>query len=68
MRTLGSGYEGLGILNFSLDWSTIGYNGPLFTPWFAQLNWFAGIMGMVWVIMPIMLAINFWQVAFFRPS
>jgi len=60
MRTLGSGYEGLGVLNFSLDWSTIGFNGPLFTPWFAQLNWFAGIMGMVWVVMPFVLAINFW--------
>lgn len=62
LRTLGSGYEGLGISNFSLDWSTIGYNGPLFTPWHAQLNWFAGIMGAVWVAMPIMLAINFWSV------
>lgn len=60
LRTLGSGYEGLGVFNFSLDWSTIGLIGPLFTPWFAQLNWFAGVIGMMWIIMPLVLVFNFW--------
>ncbi|CAG8652084.1 3835_t:CDS:10 [Cetraspora pellucida] len=35
---LGSGYQGLGILNFSLDWNAIGQPGPLYTPWWAQLQ------------------------------
>lgn len=60
LRTLGSGYNGLGMFNFSLDWSTIGSNGPLYTPWWAQLNYFAGLMGMVWVVVPVLLATNFW--------
>ncbi|KAJ9103316.1 hypothetical protein QFC20_004793 [Naganishia adeliensis] len=61
LRTLGSGYNGLGMFNFSLDWSTIGSNGPLYTPWWAQLNYFAGLMGMVWVVVPVLLATNFWN-------
>jgi hypothetical protein len=50
------------MFNFSLDWSTIGSNGPLYTPWWAQLNYFAGLMGMIWVIVPLLLATNFWYV------
>ncbi|KAJ9099235.1 hypothetical protein QFC21_004115 [Naganishia friedmannii] len=61
LRTLGSGYSGLGMFNFSLDWSTIGSNGPLYTPWWAQLNYFAGLIGMIWVVVPLLLATNFWQ-------
>jgi hypothetical protein len=30
---MGSGYHGLGILDFSLDWNAIGQPGPLYTPW-----------------------------------
>jgi hypothetical protein len=60
MRTLGSGYNGLGMFNFSLDWSTVGSNGPLYTPWWAQLNYFAGLMGMIWIGVPLLLATNFW--------
>jgi hypothetical protein len=33
MKILGSGYHGVGILNFSLDWNAIGQAGPLYTPW-----------------------------------
>ena len=62
MRTLGSGYNGLGMFNFSLDWSTVGSNGPLYTPWWAQINYFAGLMGMIWVGVPLLLATNFWYV------
>ncbi|KAI5450685.1 hypothetical protein NCC49_002941 [Naganishia albida] len=61
LRTLGSGYNGLGMFNFSLDWSTIGSNGPLYTPWWAQLNYFAGLMGMIWIAVPLLLATNFWH-------
>ncbi|KAJ9116430.1 hypothetical protein QFC22_004872 [Naganishia vaughanmartiniae] len=61
LRTLGSGYNGLGMFNFSLDWSTIGSNGPLYTPWWAQLNYFAGLIGMIWIVVPLLLATNFWQ-------
>lgn len=50
------------MLNFSLDWATIGYSGPLFTPWVAQINWFAGIIGMVWILTPLMLLTNYWWV------
>jgi hypothetical protein len=50
------------MFNFSLDWSTIGSNGPLYTPWWAQLNYFAGLIGMIWVVVPLLLATNFWYV------
>lgn len=43
MRTLGSGYDGLGFLDFSLDWSVIGGTGALYTPFFAQACYFAGL-------------------------
>ncbi|CAG8839336.1 4382_t:CDS:2, partial [Racocetra persica] len=32
IRQLGSGYHGAGILNFSLDWNSIGQFGPLYSP------------------------------------
>lgn len=49
-RTLGSGYKGLGILNFSFDWSSIGSSGPLFTPYWALGNYFGGLIGMCWIV------------------
>lgn len=63
MRTLGSGYSGLGVLDFSLDWSTVGNGGPLYTPWEAQLAAFAGMAFMAWVLAPLMLVTNFWCVS-----
>jgi hypothetical protein len=33
VNKLGSGYHGLGMLNFSLDWNAIGHCAPLYTPW-----------------------------------
>ena len=50
MRVLGSGYKGLGILDFSFDWSSMGSSGPLFTPYWAQGNYFGGLIGMCWVV------------------
>jgi hypothetical protein len=61
MRTLGGAYSGLGMLDFSFDWSSIGSSGPLYTPYWALGNWFGGLIGMIWVIVPIMLATNFWN-------
>ncbi|BEJ15101.1 hypothetical protein CspHIS471_0408680 [Cutaneotrichosporon sp. HIS471] len=61
MRTFGGAYTGLGMLDFSFDWSSIGTSGPLFTPPWALANWFAGLIGMIWVIVPLMLFFNFWD-------
>ncbi|KAF9507706.1 hypothetical protein BS47DRAFT_1351209 [Hydnum rufescens UP504] len=61
LRTLGSGFQGFGILNFSFDWNSIGSVGPFFTPWWAQLNFFAGLIGMMFVITPIAYFSNIWN-------
>ncbi|WRT69105.1 OPT family small oligopeptide transporter [Kwoniella shivajii] len=61
MRTLGSGYSGLGIADWSFDWSSIGSSGPLYTPYWALGNYFGGLAGMIWVIMPLILLTNFWS-------
>nr|CAG8445277.1 4059_t:CDS:10 [Entrophospora candida] len=50
----GSGYRGLGFLTFSLDWNSIGQSGPLYTPWWAQINYFAGVLLSAWVITPLL--------------
>ncbi|KAJ2160555.1 hypothetical protein GGF46_002151 [Coemansia sp. RSA 552] len=53
---LGDGYNGLGILALTLDWSTISntYTGsPLATPWFAACNLLAGFVLFMWVLTPI---------------
>ncbi|CEH13062.1 Sexual differentiation process protein ISP4 [Ceraceosorus bombacis] len=52
MRILGSGMKGFGLLNFSLDWTAVGAAGPLYTPLWAALNYYAGIMGAMFVVMP----------------
>ncbi|CAB4412293.1 unnamed protein product [Rhizophagus irregularis] len=57
----GSGYHGLGILNFSLDWNAIGQPGPLYTPWWAQVNWYAGVIIGSWIIAPILYYNNVWM-------
>jgi len=57
MRTMGSGYSGLGVLNFSLDWSSIGSSGPLYTPYWALGNYFGGLIGMCWIVSSPMLAV-----------
>jgi hypothetical protein len=62
LRTLGSGYNGCGWFNFSLDWSAIGTSAPLYTPFWAILNYFGGLCGMMWVVVPMMLLTNFWFV------
>ncbi|WWD21237.1 OPT family small oligopeptide transporter [Kwoniella shandongensis] len=61
LRTLGSAYSGLGFADFSFDWSSIGSTGPLYTPFWALGNYFGGLVGMIWVIMPIILVFNIWD-------
>ena len=50
MRALGSGYKGLGMFDFSLDWSSIPSPGPLYTPYWALGNFFAGMILICWVV------------------
>ncbi|CAG8690431.1 8845_t:CDS:10, partial [Ambispora leptoticha] len=54
IKKLGSGYHGVGILNFSLDWNAIGQSGPLFTPWFASVNFYVGVFLGAWIIAPLL--------------
>ncbi|GAA5961932.1 hypothetical protein JCM21900_001152 [Sporobolomyces salmonicolor] len=61
MRILGSGYDGFGFLNFSLDWSVIGGTGALYTPFFAQASYFAGLAFNMWIVTPALYFSNFWN-------
>ncbi|EKD00847.1 hypothetical protein A1Q2_04857 [Trichosporon asahii var. asahii CBS 8904] len=61
MRWLGSAYTGLGMMDFSFDWASVGAVGPLFTPYWALGNYFGGLIGMMWIIVPILLVFNFWN-------
>lgn len=74
MRTLGSGYNGAGMFNFSFDWSSVGASGPLYTPYWALGNYFGGLIGVCWIVSlryshvssslcqvaPLMFLTNFW--------
>ncbi|KAI9596959.1 OPT oligopeptide transporter protein-domain-containing protein [Syncephalis fuscata] len=60
-QLFGSGYQGLGMLNFSFDWSAVGSFGPLYTPWWAQLNFFFGTIVTLWIVAPIMYFNNVWE-------
>lgn len=62
MRVLGSGYKGLGLLNISFDWTAAGSSGPLFQPWWAAVNYYAGFILMMWIVMPVLyFGVNFWD-------
>lgn len=50
MRTLGSGYNGAGFLDFSVDWSSIGTSNPLYTPYWALGNYFGGLIAVAWIV------------------
>ncbi|RKP26649.1 OPT oligopeptide transporter protein-domain-containing protein [Syncephalis pseudoplumigaleata] len=60
-QLLGSGYRGLGMLDLSFDWSAIGSFGPLYTPWWAQLNFFFGAIVTLWILAPIFYFTNMWD-------
>ncbi|KAG9448542.1 hypothetical protein H6P81_008507 [Aristolochia fimbriata] len=61
-QQIGSGYSGLGIGSFGLDWSAIaGFTGsPLATPAFAIFN----IMGGFFLIIYVLLPITYWSNAY----
>ncbi|GAA5821476.1 hypothetical protein JCM10212_002122 [Sporobolomyces blumeae] len=61
LTTLGSGYDGFGILDLSFDWSVIGGTGALYTPWFAQMSYFAGLATNLWIVQPVLYFSNFWN-------
>ncbi|KAK4050273.1 hypothetical protein OIV83_003594 [Microbotryomycetes sp. JL201] len=61
LRTLGSGYDGFGLLDLSLDWSVIGGTAALYTPWFAQASYFAGFAINMWVVTPVLYFTNWWD-------
>lgn len=57
-QQIGSGMKGLGILSFTLDWSTVAsYLGsPLVSPLFAIINVIVGYIAVVYILFPI----TFW--------
>lgn len=54
-QQIGSGYHGLGVGAFTLDWAGISaYHGsPLVTPWFSILNTAVGFIMFIYIIMPL---------------
>ncbi|KAG6008283.1 hypothetical protein E4U21_004745 [Claviceps maximensis] len=51
---LGSGFGGMGLLNLSLDWSSIAANANLFlTPWWTQVIIFVAFVCSAWVLLPV---------------
>ncbi|KAG0658686.1 hypothetical protein C6P46_005682 [Rhodotorula mucilaginosa] len=62
MRVLGSGYDGFGMFDFSLDWAVVGGTGALYTPFFAQCSFFAGQALNLWFLTPLMyFGFDFWN-------
>ncbi|KAJ1992341.1 hypothetical protein EDC05_002839 [Coemansia umbellata] len=59
---LSDAYNGLGMLNFTLDWSTISSNmgSPISYPWPMACNLFAGFVMVMWIITPIGYYSNAW--------
>ncbi|KIP05875.1 hypothetical protein PHLGIDRAFT_73529, partial [Phlebiopsis gigantea 11061_1 CR5-6] len=56
------GYEsGMGYSILSFDWNEISYIGsPLATPWWAQVNVFAGFLFFYWFLAPLLYFLNVW--------
>jgi OPT oligopeptide transporter protein len=54
-QQIGSGYHGLGVGAFTLDWAGISaYHGsPLVTPWFSIINVAVGFIMFIYIIVPI---------------
>ncbi|XP_010270227.1 PREDICTED: oligopeptide transporter 3 [Nelumbo nucifera] len=54
-QQIGSGYHGLGVGAFTLDWAGISaYHGsPLVTPWFSILNVAVGFIMFIYIIVPV---------------
>lgn len=67
LKVLGSGYSGLGLGVISLDWNVIGMTGPMYTPWWAQVNFYFGAVLMLWIVTPITYFTNLWDSKLFPP-
>ncbi|KAJ1941580.1 hypothetical protein FBU59_003461 [Linderina macrospora] len=61
-QQLGDAYNGLGMMTFTLDWSTISSNmgSPIAYPWVMACNLFAGFVITMWIITPIGYYTNTW--------
>ncbi|KAL9659896.1 hypothetical protein QQ045_024706 [Rhodiola kirilowii] len=61
-QQIGSGYYGLGVGSFGLDWSTISYLGtPLANPGFTMINILIGFVLTVYVLTPIIYWTNLYD-------
>ena len=61
ITVLGSGnpFEGVGILSFTLDWSSVtAWNYPLLAPYWTSCNFFASNVIWLWIIVPILYYTN----------
>ncbi|KAI8388651.1 OPT family small oligopeptide transporter [Radiomyces spectabilis] len=63
LAQLTSGYQGLGMLAVSFDWSTIvSYlSSPLVVPWWAIANIMVGFVTVAWIIAPALYYSNVWN-------
>ncbi|KAI7823102.1 OPT oligopeptide transporter protein-domain-containing protein [Kickxella alabastrina] len=62
VHQLSDAYNGLGVMNFTLDWSTISSNmgSPIAYPWAMACNLFTGFVILMWIITPIGYYTNTW--------
>ncbi|KAJ2388807.1 hypothetical protein GGI05_003680, partial [Coemansia sp. RSA 2603] len=61
---IGDAFNGLGILNFTLDWSVISsafYGSPVATPWPMACNMFFGFVIVMWIAVPAGYYSNIWD-------
>ncbi|KAI9599033.1 OPT oligopeptide transporter protein-domain-containing protein, partial [Syncephalis fuscata] len=64
-QLLGSGMRGLGMGTLSFDWAAIGSVAPMYTPWWAQVNFFLGAIGVLWVVAPLLWSFDIWYARMF---
>lgn len=60
-QLFGSGMQGFGMGCFSLDWNVVASFGPLYSPWWAQVNYLFGAAVMVWLVAPLLYWFNLWD-------
>lgn len=64
------GYQsGLGMSIITFDWAQIAHViSPLSTPWWAEANVMAGLVGFFWIVAPIIYYTNIWYVKYMPMS
>ncbi|RUS20254.1 hypothetical protein BC937DRAFT_95600 [Endogone sp. FLAS-F59071] len=65
LNKLGAAAGGLGMLDFSFDWNAISTTGPFYTPFWAQMNYYVGMLFQVWILIPILYFTNVWNAQVF---